>query len=79
MRFEIVRQGFVIHVRTDRKIEDSQRPVATDGRPPEDEVLPDAGRHHDAPNVTNYTTSPGGENTVRGNDNPNECDPTYLC
>jgi hypothetical protein len=29
--------------------------------------------------VDNYTTPPTGKNIARGNDNPNECDPTYLC
>jgi len=29
--------------------------------------------------VEGYTTAPKGKNVVRGNDNPNECDPTYLC
>ena len=27
----------------------------------------------------NYTTPPIGKNIARGNDNPNECDPTNLC
>ena len=30
-------------------------------------------------NVTNYTTPPIGKNTARGNDDPAECSPTYLC
>jgi len=29
--------------------------------------------------VTGYTTLPTGKNIARGNDNPNECDPTVLC
>ena len=29
--------------------------------------------------VTNYTTLPVGKNTARGNDDPAECSPTYLC
>jgi len=29
--------------------------------------------------VTNYTTPPAGKNTARGNDDPAECSPTYLC
>jgi hypothetical protein len=29
--------------------------------------------------VDNYTTPPTGKNIARGNDNPNQCDPTNLC
>jgi hypothetical protein len=29
--------------------------------------------------VAGYTTAPTGKNIARGNDNPNECDPTNLC
>ena len=29
--------------------------------------------------VTNYTTPPTGKNTSRGNDDPAECNPTFLC
>jgi len=29
--------------------------------------------------VTDFTTAPHGTNSARGNDNPEECDPFYLC
>ena len=45
----VLRQVLVIHVREDREVDDPQRAVATGGRLPPDEVLPDAGGHHHAP------------------------------
>src|SRR5690349_546435 len=50
----IVRHVLVIQVRKQRKIKQSQRAIATGGRLPADEVLPDAGSHHHAPGAQSY-------------------------
>ena len=39
----------MIQVRKDREVNHAQRFIATDGRLPADEVLPDPGGHHHAP------------------------------
>src|SRR4051794_3893328 len=41
-------QGWMIHVREDRKVDNAERFVATGGRLPADEVLPDPRRQHHA-------------------------------
>ncbi len=50
----IVRQIRVIQVRKQRKINQSQRSIATGGRLPVDEVLPDALGHHHAPGAQSH-------------------------
>ena len=50
----IVRQHLVIQVRKHRKIDQSQRFIATSGRSPADEVLSDVGGHHHAPSAQSH-------------------------
>ena len=50
----IVRHVLVIQVRKHRKINQSQRFIATGGRLPADEVLPDVGGHHHAPGAQSH-------------------------
>ena len=44
----------MIQVRKDREVDDSQRFIATGGRLPPDEVLPDTGGHHHAPGAQSH-------------------------
>jgi hypothetical protein len=50
----ILRQVLVIQVRKHREINQSQRFIATGGRPPADEVLPDVGGHHHTPGAQSH-------------------------
>ncbi len=44
----------MVHVREDREVDDAQRLIATGGRLPVDEVLPDTGGHHHAPGAQSH-------------------------
>jgi hypothetical protein len=49
-----LRQSLVVQVREHRERNQSERSIATGGRSPRDEVLPDVGGHHDAPGAQSH-------------------------